>query len=239
MKKWISLFIIGIVLLFSFTWCSNEKNNSIVTDASKFKEEYEGLNGKKNESNGKEYRTLEIDEDNSFVYKGVGDIVQMIDEGETFIVYFGFASCPWCRSIIEPFMEAVDDLEIYPVYYVDIKEVRDTLEISKNGEVVTLKDGTEEYYQLLDRLDFVLEDYVLINDDGKEVKTGEKRIYAPNIVSIVNGEAVGLTDGVSDSQSDPYMELTEEMKEESYDKIKCSIECVVDNKEVCSAKAKC
>ena len=85
----------------------------------------------------------------------------------------------------------------------------------------------------------MLEDYVLINDDGKEVKTGEKRIYAPNIVSIVNGEAVGLTDGVSDSQSDPYMELTEEMKEESYDKIKCSIECVVDNKEVCSAKAKC
>lgn len=238
MKRSIVIFVMGLVLLFGFTGCDN-KDNSEISDALKFKEEYESLNGESNEGNGKKYRDIEIDDDNPFVYKSEEEIIEMIDNEETFVVYFGFASCPWCRSIINPLMEVVDDLEIYPIYYVDVKEIRDVMVIDENGEVVTKKEGTDAYYELLEKLDTVLDDYILIDEDGNEVVTGEKRIYAPNIVSVVDGEVRNLTDGIGKSQDDAYMELTDEMKEESYNKIKCSIECVANKNKVCSAKTKC
>lgn len=239
MKKFINVFMMGILGLFIVCGCSAEDKKTVLSDAVKFKMEYEELNNVKNEKNGKEYRKLSIDEDNPFVYKSDTDIVEMMDNKETFVVYFGFASCPWCRSVIEQLINVANDLGIDSVYYVDVKEIRDTMIIDEDGEIVTDKMGTEGYYELLKRMDSVLEDYVLTNDDGEEVMTGEKRIYAPNIVAVVDGEVVQLTDGISDKQDDGYMKLTEEMKNESYDKIKCAIECVVDDKELCSAKTKC
>ena len=239
MKKSIIMVMLGMVLLFSFTGCSKKEESIEVTDAFKFKEEYELLNDTVNESNGKKYRTLEIDENNSIVYKTVDEIVDMMEDDETFVVYFGFASCPWCRSIIKPLLEVGDDLEISSIYYVDVKEVRDVMELDDDGNVVTKKEGTDAYYKLLEKMDSVLDEYILMDEDGNEVSTNEKRIYAPNIVSVIEGEAVELTDGISDKQTDGYMELIDEIEEESYEKIKCSIKCVVDAKEVCSAKTKC
>lgn len=236
MKKSITLLFVGIILI-SLTGCSN--NNSEVPDALKFKEEYEILNGDKNENNGKKYRTLKINEDNSIVYKSAGEIIEMMEHNETFVVYFGFASCPWCRSVIPTLMEVSNDLELYPIYYVDVLNIRDTMVIEEKGNIVTERQGTDEYYQLLEKMDSVLESYVLINEDGEEIDTGEKRIYAPNIVSVVDGKTLKLTDGISDNQDDAYMELTDEILEESYDKIKCSIQCVVDKKKTCSSKTKC
>lgn len=239
MKKSIIMVMLGMVLLFSFTGCSKKEESIEVTDAFKFKEEYELLNDTVNESNGKKYRTLEIDKNNSIIYKSADEIVGMMENDETFVVYFGFASCPWCRSIIKPLLEVADDLEISSIYYVDVKDVRDVMELDDDGNVVTKKEGTDAYYKLLEKMDSVLDEYVLMDEDGNEVSINEKRIYAPNIVSVIEGEAVELTDGISDRQTDGYMELTDEMEEESYEKIKCSIKCVVDAKEVCSAKTKC
>lgn len=233
MKK-IIMIILLIVLLVG---CSSKGEQ--LSDSLKFKEEYESLNDEKNENNGKKYRTLNIDGDNSFVYKEASDIVDMMDNKETFVVYFGFASCPWCRSIILPLIKVTNDLEIYRVYYVDVKEIRDTMTIDENGEIIIEKKGTDDYYQLMERLDSVLENYMLTDQNGNEVDTGKKRIYAPNIVAVVAGEVKEMTDGISGKQTDAYMELTSDMVQESYDKIKCSIECVADNKKVCSLKTKC
>ena len=238
MKKNIIIFMMGIVLLFSFTGCHNNKETSNA-DAVKFKEEYEALNNTKNEKNGKQHRVLDFDEDNSFIYTSASEIIKMMEDKENFVVYFGFASCPWCRSAIPTLMEVADDLELYPIYYVDVKEIRDTKVINEEGKVVTEKEGTEEYYQLLEKMDSVLENYTLTNQDGNEVETGEKRIYAPNIVSVIDGEAVELTDGISPNQTDAYMELTDKMKKESYDKIKSSIKSVAEIKNTCSTGTKC
>ena len=196
------------------------------------------MNGEEND-NGKKYRSLNIDSDNPFVYKEATDILEMMNNEETFVVYFGFASCPWCRSVIPQLIEVADDLGITSIYYVDVKEIRDVMIIDENKEVVVKEKGDEDYYQLLEEMDAVLEEYILTDDDGNEVKTGEKRIYAPSIVSVVDGVAVKLTDGISDKQNDGYMELTDEMINESYDKIECSIKCIVENEEICSAKTKC
>ena len=66
--------------------------------------------------------------------------------------------------------------------------------------------------------------------DGKEISTGEKRIYAPNVVSVVNGVAKELETGITDELVDPFMEITDQMKKEIYNKFSCSIKCVLDNK---------
>lgn len=236
MKKMRKILLL-LMLLILVVGCDNS-NNSEKTDAILFQEEYENLNGKESDY-GSVYRSLDIEKDNPFVYKEAGDILKMIDDEETFVVYFGFASCPWCRSVIPSLIEVSRDLGIQTIYYVDVKEIRDVLTLDENGSVILEKEGTNDYYRLVEKFDDVLERYVLTDEDGKEVDTGKKRIYAPNIISIVNGEVMGMTDGISQKQTDAYMELTEEIKDESYDKIKCTIECIVDSKEVCYANRKC
>ena len=64
MKNKIMIVSLMLIMLFTLTACVKEERNE---DAIKFKEEYESLNGKTN-SNGKEYRSISIDEDNPFVY---------------------------------------------------------------------------------------------------------------------------------------------------------------------------
>lgn len=230
--------LVIITVLMLLVGCTNTKETKQVqADAAKFKEEYESLNNESN--NGKTYRSLEIDDNNPITYQTVSDIIEAMDDKESFVIYFGFAECPWCRSVVPTLIEVANDLGISNIYYVDVKEIRDTLELDDEGNIVTKKEGTEDYYKLLEKLDSVLETYLLTDADGNEVNTGEKRIYAPNIISVIDGEAKYLTDGSSSSQTDAYMDLTDEMKEESYDKIKCSIECVADNQKTCSAKTKC
>lgn len=236
MKKFIITFIIGIILVGSLTGCSSNKDNK--TDALKFKEEYEKLNKKKNKDD-EFYRTLKIKKSNNIVYKSAEEIVEMMDDKEDFVVYFGFASCPWCRSVVPQLLEVADDLGIYPIYYVDVEDIRDVMVVDEENVAVVSKQGTDAYYELLSRMDAILDDYTLTNEDGSERFTGEKRIYAPNIVSVLDGVAVKLTDGISDSQDDANAKLTNEMKEESYEKIKCSIECLVNKDKVCSSKDKC
>ena len=229
--------IIALVIVLIITGCSYEEKDK-KSDALKFKEEYESINGDK--VKGTEYvvRELTIPENNPIVYAEANDIISMMDNNDTFVVYFGFSSCPWCRSILPILLDVAEESDIKKIYYVDVKDIRDKLEINDDGDVVTIKEGSEGYIGLLNRLDNVLEDYTL-EHNGKEVKTGEKRIYAPNIVSIVNGEAKELETGISDAQDNPYMELTDDMKKETYNKFKCSIKCVLENKNSCSSKHAC
>lgn len=228
-------FLILIVLLLAA--CTNKTLTAKEQDALKFKEEYESLNGKS--SNNRKYRKVSIAEDNPIRYQTAGDIVKMIEDKKTFIVYFGFDSCPWCRSVVPTLLEVAKDLEVDTIYYVDVKEIRDVLKLGENDEVIQEKEGDAAYYKLLELLDPVLEKYTLTNDDKKEIDTEEKRIYAPNVISVVDGKAVELESGISDKQTDAYMKLTEEMKKDTYNKFKCSIKCVLESSATCSNKNSC
>ena len=131
MKK-ISVSLIFLIIL-SITGCKK-------SDAISFKEEYEKLNRTKSES-GKTIRTISIDKNNPMIYKTEDDIVEMINNKETFIVYFGFAKCPWCRSILPNLLKVAKDLNINKIFYVDIFNIRDTQEINEEGEIITTKKG--------------------------------------------------------------------------------------------------
>lgn len=237
MKRRSIFVVIAMIALLIITGCSYEKKE-VESEASKFEKEYESINGNEVEGTDYKVRDLDIPKDNPFIYATENDIISMMDNGETFVVYFGFASCPWCRSVLPTLIEVADELKLEKIYYVDVKDIRDKLEVDEDGNIVTVKEGSEGYIGLLARLDEVLEDYTL-EYDGEEIDTGEKRIYAPNVVSIVNGQAKELETGISEEQKDAYAELTDDMKKDTYDKFKCSIKCILENKNTCSSKNAC
>ena len=207
MKKKI-LFLLSILILLSLTACTNK-------DAKTFKKDYELLNGKTN-INGKVHRTVSIPKKNPIIISDAKEIVQKIENNETFYVYFGSELCPWCRSVIEKAIEISNMNGINKVYYVDIWDndgneiLRDRYTLDANGNPVKETEGTLEYYKLLEYLNNVLDDYTYTKDDEK-ISFGEKRIYAPNFVYIAKGKAVRMTTGISDIQTDSRGELTKEI----------------------------
>ncbi len=238
MKKTV-LISLGVILALGvvgiFIW-NGQKQKTSKNDAIQFKEEYEAFNGKKTSGGEQTYRTITIPKDNPFIYKDASDIVKMIKEKKTFVVYFGFDTCPWCRSVLPTLIEVANDLSIDMIYYVDIKEIRDVLSVDEEGNIITEKEAGKGYMDLLKYLDPVLSDYALTDEDGEKIDTKEKRIYAPNVVSVVKGKAKMLKEGVSEKQTDGYMKLTEEMKKDTYQQFECVLKCVVENKTTCSNK---
>lgn len=207
MKKNI-IIILLLISTFLITACNNKVENK---DALKFKEEYEKINNTKT-SSGKITRELSIPEDNPFIYKTAREINELIENEETFLVYFGFASCPWCRGSIESLIQAAQEKSLTQIYYVDVYDIRSSLKLDENNKVVTVKEGSADYYKLLKNLDNVLNDYNLTTSSGTLVPTNEKRLYAPSIVSIVKGKATLLETGITQKETDPYMELSSEIK---------------------------
>ena len=148
------------------------------------------------------------------LYSTAKEIVEKIENKDTFIVYFGFASCPWCRSMIETLIQSAKDNGVDTIYYVDVYGIRDKITVNDSGELER-DAGDKNYMKLLELLDDVLSDYSVEDSSGNSVDTGEKRIYAPNVVAIVDGVATKLAEGIADGLEDPYAELTDEMKEDS------------------------
>lgn len=210
MKKILTIAFISI-LVFTLTGCDTKTE----TDALKFKNEYESLNGKENAS-GKEHRTISIKEDNPFIYATAEEIIEKINNEETFYVYFGSALCPWCRSVIEQVIEVAKEKNIKTIYYVDIWDeegneiLRDKYKL-EDGVAVMDIEGTESYYELLKHFDNLLSDYSLTDSDGNSISTNEKRIYAPSLIYLEDGQALKITDGTSDKQVDSRAELTDEV----------------------------
>lgn len=228
------LFMIIVTVLAAIVLVLNIQkviSNNIQTDGIKFKEEYEKLNGKKNDQ-GKKYREITIDSKNKMVYKTTEEVLDLIDKKKSFVLYFGFDTCPWCRSVV-PTLASISKELNQEVYYIDVKDIRDTFELDDDNKPKLVKKGSKDYSKLLEKLEPVLEDYTLTDSDNNEIKVGEKRIYAPSIVSVIDGKAKELTTGISDKQTDGYMKLTKEMEKETYNKIKKVLKQVSDKNNTC------
>lgn len=210
MKKYLVLVI--VVLSFVLVGCN--KN----THALEFKKDYESLNGEKNK-NGKEHRSVTIDDDNPYEKVDASDIVKKIENKETFYVYFGDKLCPWCRSVIEKSIEVAKENKIKKIYYVPIwnddgeEILRDKYEMV-DGELKKTIDGTSEYQKLLEYFNDLLEDYMVKDAEGNKISTEEKRIFAPNYIYVEKGVAKRITTGTSEKQTDSREELTKEILED-------------------------
>ena len=209
--KYLKILLI-VVLVFTLTACKGGKG-----DAEKFKEEYESLNEKK--SNGHIIKSIKISKNNPIKYSNYDEVLKVIKSG-TGIIYLGYPECPWCRTAIPVLLEAAKDYKIDTIYYINMKNERDFYEV-KNGKLVYKKDnngkeikGNKGYFKLLKALDKQLKEYVVKDSDGKEYKTGEKRIYVPFIIFAHEGKIVGTHTSTVDSQESGYDVLTEEQFDE-------------------------
>ena len=210
MKKKI-FFIIFLITVLFITGCSNEK-------ALEFKKEYESMNGVEGK-NGKVHRTVSIDENNPYEKVQAKDILDKINNKETFYVYFGDKLCPWCRSVIEKSIEVAKKKNIKKIYYVEIwndegEEILRDKYILENGSLNKTIEGLEEYTKLLEVFKDLLKDYTLTNEAGEKIETGEKRIYAPNYIYIEKGVPKTLITGISEKLTDSRGELTKEILED-------------------------
>ena len=211
------LVLIGIIILIAcgcgFLVLQKVEETPVITDAIKIKEEYELLNGKINESNNLNYPVVTLSIDNPFVYRSESEIIDIL-KNRTGIIYFGFSSCPWCRSILPILEEAAREVGVAQIFYLDIQNIRDVLELDENDKVVTSKEGNNGYYQIVELLDEYLSEYSLENKEGKEISTGKKRLFAPTVVGVLNGKIVSFHEGSVDSQKNGFEPLSDVQKEE-------------------------
>ena len=207
MKKKVIIIVSTIIVLAliggGIYFMTKEKSDNV-----KFKEEYESLNGKKNDS-GKKYLDVNIDKNNSVKYATYDELIKLLDSG-TGVIYFGFPECPWCRNALPVLLKAAKETEMEEIYYFNAKDMRDTKEL-KDGKIVTTKEGTKEYYNLIDKLKDVLGPYDGLEDDSI------KRLYFPTMVFVMGGKIVATHEGTVDSQEDPYVKLTEKQETELLD----------------------
>ena len=208
----------GIVYIFSELSTEEELKEALVTDAKIFKDEFEQYNDKILDDLGSKVNVT-IDEENPMIKKEPKDIIEMINNKETFVVYFSYPTCSWCRNGLSTFIKSAKENNIEKIYYVDISKIRDEYTLNENNEAVKSTEGSEDYYKLLEIFGCVLEDYVPLkytNSKGKEkeVIIEEKRIYAPNIITIKDGLPKTLITGLLDNQEDPTKEATEEQVKE-------------------------
>lgn len=195
MKRKEFMIITGIIiclLIGLLIWLFLTNNE---TDGKRFKEEYSYLN---------------IDNNNPFIYKSANDIVEMINNKETFLVYFGYANNDKVKELLPIMIKAIQDEKIETVYYVDIENIRNVMEFSGNS-VETVKMGTAGYYDLLKILDKLLPDYDLTDNKGKKIEAG-KIINAPTLLAVSSGDAVKLSSGDGEDTYSLFKEVIDAAK---------------------------
>ena len=98
------------------------------------------------------YESYDADTDYVFINSDVENMLQRMNNGDTFVTFFGFSSCPWCRDAM-PILNAVALDEGYEVDYINTR-----LDPSWESNL-DLKD----YDKLVDALG----DLFPVDDDGK------------------------------------------------------------------------
>ena len=203
----LSVVVLLLVIVGGVSWyLEGNKNDNKATDSVKFKTEYEEYNGKKNFMD-KEYLKVSISDKNIVQYSTYDEVFSIL-EGKSGVIYFGFPTCPWCRNLVPVLLDAAEDAGIDTIYYLNALEERDKKSLDENGEIVVEKEGTKEYYQLVEKLDSVLGEYEGLNDSSI------KRLYFPTVVFVKDGKIVGSHIGTLDSQTDPSIPLTDEQHDE-------------------------
>ena len=204
----IAILCIGIVIF-------NKKEATDIKSDTKFYDEYTAYNGKKN-SNDKDYPLVNIDKKNLYYYISDEELKELLNNG-TGVLYLGFPTCPWCRNMVPVLNEAGNEYGINKINYYNIKDIRSSFAFDDNNKLIKT-DGNEIYSFLLEKLDKFLEDYSVTDNNGKAIKTGEKRVYAPTVVFIKEGEVKRVIEGTVDSQKDPYILLDEDQRKELLNK---------------------
>lgn len=202
--------VLVVVIAVVFLFLANSK----VSDAVKFKKEYEALNGTIRESDGEKYNSISIDKDNPIKYINCKKALDVLDKDEA-IIYVGAEWCPWCRNAVPVLFEVAKDYNVDTIYYLNLDDEKSNYEV-KDGKLVKTTKGSDSYYKLLEKLSDRLEDYTLKDEDGNVINTNEKRIYMPYVIGIKDGSVVSDKVGTIslEEEQTKYSEFTKEQRNE-------------------------
>lgn len=209
----IAICVTLVIALCGFIIYRHSQNE--MTDAIRFKNEYESLNDIDTNDGKNKYPSIEIADDNPIVYKSPKEILDVLNEKEA-IVYFGYASCPWCRNIIEVMLDVAQDKGIKKIYYVDIKDVRDEYVFAGSIKPKQTKKGSDAYYEILAFFGDLLEDYYIADEKGNRYDTGVTRLYAPAVVRVSNKRIEKMHVSTVESHENPFIKMNDEQRNELY-----------------------
>lgn len=189
--------ILILISIFLITGCQT-KNNVVDNNINNNTNESHINETSQNELDKfkKEYETSNDIEvhipDNTLIhYAKASEIMDILTNG-TGIIYFGRPTCPWCRNIIPVLADISTKYNMVINYY-------------NPGEV---SYDEKDIYQNIKQA---------LNNYLDEDKTGQKKLYIPDVYFIKNGQVIGHHIGSVTSQNDPYIPLDNDQKEELKD----------------------
>ena len=140
------------------------------------------------------------------------------------VIIFAFPTCPYCRNLMPELVSVANETGT-PIYYCQIDKYRDRYEyIPEAGEIVETIPAGEGYLELTEWLGDYLYDYTVTNGAGEKVDMHEKRIGAPTVVTIENGQPVSSwkLDDIENVEwpEDKYERWDEEFQEKTSDSLR-------------------
>ena len=186
-------------------------DEAVISDALAFKLEHEDLNGVPNPNNpDRIFKDMYIPENNPFRYAELYEIVYLLENNGTGVVYLGFPICPWCRSFVPVLTAAAMEFGVNEILYRNILEDRNILEL-EDGIIYETRAGHPDYYRLLELLDNLAPVYIGLQDDSL------RRIFVPALLFIKNGEIIryqgaleSFQERVSDEELGGWLPMNEE-----------------------------
>lgn len=128
--------------------------------------------------------------ENMFIKTTAEDVLSLIENRKSAMVYFGFPDCPWCEDMLPVLNEAAKNKD-YPILYVEAR--------NEKGELNYSEEIKEKIYN---EFDFTFE----TDENGKKI------MYFPYVVRIENGVVTDSHVGTVDGHNAHERELTEEEK---------------------------
>lgn len=188
MKKWY-VFLLSVLLVV----CMCVPALADKDDSAKFIQDYESLNGQLDRTGLYMNPEVILPEVVPFEYEEFDDIVELLTE-DTGVLYIGFPSCPWCRQLIQPMIDAWNRTNsTEDITCINIYDLRPTRSVDEEGNVVETKAPAPEYAKLVELLD----EYLGTLDGAKEGSV--KHIYSPMLVFVRDGNIeythVGTVEG--------------------------------------------
>ncbi len=207
------LLIVGFISLFAVIYFNIKKddnpfsNSNKISDAVKFKQEYENLNNVLDDEGNKKYINIKIEKDNPIIYSNSTEIIDVIKNKDG-VILFSTGTCPWSRHAIPVLIDAAKETNTDKIYYLDISNMQNELELDSNNNIITKKEGTRDYLSIIELLNDYLPAYDgLMNDSIK-------RIYTPTVVFVKNGEVLGIHEKTVGSHSNAKITLSDEQYDE-------------------------
>ena len=220
MKNKVLYIVIGLCVLLVIGLCIflviNHKEE-VLTDAEKFKQDFEQYNGLTYEDTNESVIDVSIPSDNPFIYKTGKEIVDILNNEDAYIL-FGYSSCPLTRAAIETLIAAAEEENIATIYYVDIRDIRDEFVPGESIIPEQTKEGSEAYYEIVNFFGSRLDEYYVSSEDGFYLyDTGVRRVLSPTLATVSGGRVIDMNQELVDSYTYNNEELNDEQKEELKD----------------------